>query len=169
MKEDVGALVDMAYDALEGADDLMRYHKAHGTMSLLILTQYDSEVAANLGEYLKVEIVDKVVIEIGAGVGFLAIEMAKYARQVFAIEVDPAWSWVFTRSLYAHKPPNLTWIFGKAQTVLPWLHGDVCVIVTRSDIEALRKLGKQFAPKVIMPLQELELEETLITISEGGK
>ena len=154
MNNDIDVLIDMAYDALEGAEDLMRYHKLHGTPSLLILTQYSFEVAQETARLLATEIKDKVVIEIGAGVGFLAIEMAKLAKQVFAIEVDPAWSWIFTHSLYAHKPPNLTWIFGKAETVLPFLKGDVAIVVTRSGIEELHSLASQFAPKVIMPFRD---------------
>ena len=46
----------------------------------------------------------KRVIEVGAGVGFLAIEMAKRAKSVIAIECDPAWSWIFTQPLQLHKP-----------------------------------------------------------------
>ena len=76
MNNDIDVLIDMAYDALEGAEDLMRYHKLHGTPSLLILTQYSFEVAQETARLLAPEIKDKVVIEIGAGVGFLAIEMA---------------------------------------------------------------------------------------------
>ena len=147
---ETGTLIDMAYDALEGAEDLMRYHKAHGTPSLLILTQYSPEVAQETARLLKPAIENKIVIEIGAGVGFLAIEMAKIAKQVYAIEVDPAWSWVFTHSLYSHKPPNLTWIFGKAETVIPWLKGEVAIVFTRSGRDEMRALAEQLAPKVIM-------------------
>lgn len=147
-------LINMTYDALEGCEDLMRYHKAHGTPSLLILTQHSPEIAQETARLLADEIKGKVVIEIGAGVGFLAIEMAKLAKQVFAIEVDPAWSWIFTHSLYAHKPPNLTWIFGQAETMLPWLKGEVAVVFSRSGVKELRNLALQFAPKVIMPLQQ---------------
>jgi len=147
-------LIDMAYDALEGAEDLIRYHERHGTPSILILTQHSPEVAQETARLLRPEIENLVVIEIGAGVGFLAIEMAKVAKQVFAIEVDPAWSWIFTHSLYAHKPSNLTWIFGTAESVIPWLKGDVAVILTRSGVGKMKDLGHQFAPRVIMPLQE---------------
>ncbi len=149
-------LVDMVYDCMEGDEDLLRYHKEHGTVSMVVLTQYSQPLAQELARLLKEEIENKVVIEIGAGIGFLAIELAKLAKQVFAIEVDPAWSWVFTRSLYAHKPPNLTWIFGKAESVLPYVKGDVAIIATHSGIEELKELGHKFAPKVILPLQAFE-------------
>ncbi len=158
MPDNPETLIDMAYDALEGAEDLMKYHQQHGTPSLLILTQLSPEIAHETVKLFVDEIKRKTVIEIGAGVGFLAIEMAKVAKQVFAIEIDPAWSWIFTHSLYAHKPPNLTWIFGTAESVLPWLKGDIAVIVTRSGISEMRELGLQFAPRILIPLQSISEE-----------
>jgi SAM-dependent methyltransferase len=143
--------IDMAYDALEGAEDLIRYHRIHGTPSLLVLTQYSPDIAKKTASFLIDDIKDKIVIEIGAGVGFLAIELARYAKQVFAIEVDPAWSWIFTHSLYDHKPPNLTWIFGKAETVLHYIHGDIAIVVTHSGETELKNIAYKFAPKVIIP------------------
>lgn len=150
------AVIDLVYNCMEGAEDLIKYHRQHGTLSLLVLTQYSQEVAQETIKLIRKEndIDGKVVIEIGAGVGFLAMELAKYAKQVFAIEVDPAWSWIFTRSIYAHKPPNLTWIFGTAESVLPYIQGDIAVVVTRSGENELRELAQKFAPKVIMPFQE---------------
>ena len=146
-------LIEVAYDTLEGAEDLLAYHARHGTPSLLILTQHSPQIAVETARLLSSELLGKRVIEIGAGVGFLAIEMAHYAKEVFAIEVDPAWSWIFTRSLYAHKPPNLTWIFGTAESVADILRGDVVVILTRSGAEELRSIAARMAPRVIMPLQ----------------
>lgn len=148
---DISNTIDLIYDALEGVEDLMRYHAEHGTPSLQILTQFDPRIAAETVRAIADEIRDKRVIEIGAGIGFLAIEMARIARSVFAIEVDPAWSWVFTHSLYKHKPPNLTWIFGTAESVADWLNGDVAVVVTRSGIEKMREIAYRMAPKVLMP------------------
>jgi len=154
MEENPDTLIELAYDTLEGAEDLMKYHERHGTPSLLILTQHSPQIARETVRLINTEhdLRGKVIIEIGAGVGFLAIELAKIARQVFAIEVDPAWSWIFTRSLYVHKPTNLTWIFGTAESVLPWLKGDVAIILTRSGKNKMRSLGEHFAPLVIMPL-----------------
>jgi tRNA G46 methylase TrmB len=155
---DTGTLIDMAYDALEGCEDMMRYHYEHGTPSLQILTQFDPRQAMETVKTFADEIKDKRVIEIGAGVGFLAIEMAKIAKSVFAIESDPAWSWIFTHSLYRHKPKNLTWIFGSAETVSEWLNGDVAIIVTRSGIEEMREVAYKMAPVVLMPgLDEIYL------------
>lgn len=149
-------LIEMAYDALEGLEDLMKYHQRHGTPSLLVLTQHSPQIAQETARMLKPDIEGKVVIEIGAGVGFLAIEMARFAKQVYAIEVDPAWSWIFVHSLYAHKPANLTWIFGTTESVIDWLKGDIAIILTNSGIEEMKLLGNKMATKVIMPLQGKE-------------
>lgn len=152
--EQAGDLIDMAYDSLEGCEDMLRYHHRHGTVSLQVLTQFNPEIAMNTVRFFEKDIKDKIVIEIGAGVGFLAIELAKIAKKVYAIEVDPAWSWIFTRSLYRHKPRNLTWIFGDAREVMDNFHGDVAIVVTRSDVEGLRALAYRMADKVIMPFQD---------------
>ncbi len=153
VEEVVGDQIDAIYGSMEGFEDLERYHAKHGTPSLLVLTQYSWQVAREAARFMDADIRDKVVIEIGAGVGFLAIEMARAAKSVYAIEADPSWSWVFTRSLYAHKPPNLTWIFGSAESVADAIRGDVAVIFTRSGIDKMRAIAEQMAPKVIMPLQ----------------
>lgn len=147
-------LITMAYDTLEGCEDLQQYHARHGTPSLLILTQHSPHIAIETARLLAPEIDGKRVIEIGAGVGFLAIEIAKRAKSVIAIEADPAWSWIFTRSLYAHKPVNLTWIFGSAETVADTIHGDVAVICTHSGGDAMRRIAYRMADKVIFPLGE---------------
>jgi tRNA G37 N-methylase Trm5 len=152
--ENIGDRIDMVYDALEGCEDLLRYHNEHGTPSLLILTQFNPGVAREAARLLRPDIEGKRVVEVGAGVGLLAIEMAKVAASVVAIEVDPAWSWVFTRSLYRHKPPNLTWIFGTAESVAEWVRGDVAVVFTRSGQREMEAVARRMAPKVLMPMAE---------------
>lgn len=105
-------------------------------------------------------ITGKVVVEIGAGNGALAMVMAKHAKHVFAIESDPLYSYDFIRSFYATKPANLTFIFDTAESVLGYLNTktDVAVIVTGSDVDGLRKLGESFVSgrggKVVMPWQD---------------
>jgi len=147
-------LIEMAYDCLEGREDLMRYHQRHGTPSMLILTQHSPTIAAETSRKIEDQIAGKIVVEIGAGVGFLALELARRAKRVYAIESDPAWSWIFTQSLYAHKPENLTWIFGTAESVVSWLRADVAVILTRSGEMQMRDLANCIAPIVLMPLQD---------------
>lgn len=158
LEDETGPLIDLVYNALEGCEDAMAYHDRHGTMSLQILTQCNPRAARETARLWADEIKGKRVVEIGAGVGFLAIEMAQIARSVFAIESDPAWSWVFTHSLYRHKPKNLTWIFGSAESVSDWLNGDVAVIVTRSGVQAMRDVAFKMCPRVIMPgLDEIKV------------
>lgn len=146
-------MVDLAYDSLEGCEDVLKYHELHGTPSLLILTQHSPEIAAASVAMFAEKIRGKTVIEIGAGVGFLAIEMAKVAKSVIAFEIDPAWSWIFTRSLYLHKPTNLTWVFGSAANFVGTIRADVAVIFTCSGVDEMRTLGEMFAKEVLMPMQ----------------
>jgi hypothetical protein len=87
-------------------------------------------------------------------VGFLAIEMARHASSVVAIESDPGWSWVFTQTLYRKKPPNLTWIFGTAESVADMVRGDVAIICTRSGHRAMRAVAERMAPRVHFVLGE---------------
>ena len=146
--------INMVYDALEGFEDLAEYHERHGNPSLLVLTQHSPQIAQEAARLLRPDIENKNVIEIGAGVGFLAIEMAKYAKSVIAFEVDPAWTWIFTKSLYRHKPVNLSWIFGDAKQFVGIIRGDIAIVFTRSGIDELKNIAKEMAPKVIMPFQE---------------
>jgi hypothetical protein len=102
----------------------------------------------------KDRIVDKVVIEIGAGVGHLALELARHAKHVFAIEVDCEFSREFAAELYKTRPRNLTWIFDRAESMVDILKGEVAMVVTGSDDVYLRELAGKFAPDVILPWQD---------------
>lgn len=148
--------VAQSYDALEGLEDLQQYHARHGTPSLLILTQHSPEIAFHMALMLAPRIAGKRIVEIGAGVGYLAFELAKHAASVVAIEVDPAWSWCFVRGLYRHKPANLTWIFGTAESVADIIRADVAIICTRSGVPDMRTVALRMAPEVIMPFQDDE-------------
>ena len=85
----LGDDINMTYDALEGFEDLAEYHERHSNPSLLILTQHSPQIAQEAARLLRPDIENKNAIEIGVGVGFLAIAMAKYAKSVIAFEVDP--------------------------------------------------------------------------------
>ncbi len=141
--------IEMVYEDLVCSDGVYDYDQRHGVRSLTILTICSPEEAWAVVLPFQEQIRDKVVVEIGAGVGFAALEMAKYAKTVYAIEADPAWSWAFTRNLYKTKPSNLTWIFGSAQEMMGKIKADVAVVFTRSDQEGMAALAKQFAPEVI--------------------
>ncbi len=143
------AAINAIYETMDGSEAAMQYHDSHGVNSLLILTIDNYYTALMEIEKFWPRIKGKVVVEIGAGVGMLAIQMAKFAKQVYAIEADPAWSWVFTQFLYGVKPPNLTYIFGAAQSMVGLIQADVAVVYTRSDIPGMLELAGEFASEVI--------------------
>lgn len=145
-------LIEKVYNELDGSEDVETYHQRHDTASLCILTQCREEEAAATVASFASAIRGKRVVEVGAGVGLLALEMARIAASVVAIESDPAWSWVFTQALYRRKPPNLTWIFGTAESVADWVRADVAIICTRSGREEMRAVAKRMAKRVIFPL-----------------
>lgn len=157
MKE-VESEIDRIYERNEGSESVEEYHQRHGTKSLAILTIYSQYAATREVDRFAYRLRGKTVVEIGAGVGFLGIEMARFAKQVYSIEVDPAWAWVFTEYLYQKKPRNLTYIFGMAETVSDILRGDIAVIFTHSGIEAMEKVALKMCPEIIWG-PNLSLEE----------
>lgn len=136
------------YEEMDGNAVLESYHERHGTQSALILTNYDDEHAGLVADYLRERVAGKIVVEVGAGIGLLACHLAADAKRVYAIEVDPAWSSAFVWSLYAKKPANLTFIFGKAEEAPP-LCADVALFCTHSGRESLHRAASRFAPTVI--------------------
>lgn len=130
------------------------YDKAHGIKSMHWLTIIRPEDATWIVERLGERIQDKVVVEIGAGIGVLAVAMAKVARRVFAIEASPAWGIVFARHMYHMKPVNLTWILDRAENLVDVIRADIAVVVTGSDDVSLRALAHRFAPDVSLPWQD---------------
>jgi len=156
--------IDRIYEQNEGSETMEAYHSLHEIESLAILTITNPYAATREVDRYASRIRGKTVIEVGAGVGFLAIEMARFAKQVYAIEADPAWNWVFTECLYQKKPKNLTWIFGAAETVAPFLRGDVAVVFTGSGHRAMLEVAERMCPEVIfgpnLPLEEREPDAT---------
>ena len=71
------------------------------------------------------------------------------AKHVYAIEVDPAWTWAYLKHLYEKKPTNLTWIFGRAEDVADHIKADVAVIATRSGHAAMHAVAERIAPLVL--------------------
>ena len=126
------------------------YHARHGTPSLLILTVCDKRTARREARKLRALISGKVVVEVGAGVGLLSIAMAEHAKHVFAVEVDPSWSWCFVDHLYKKKPANLTFIFGDARTLIGRLQADVAVVYTRSGQHTMKEIASRLASFSIM-------------------
>lgn len=156
MKTDteLGDMLDQYYECLEGNPIAEGYHVRHGTESACILTNTDDEHAGLVADFLRERVADKVVVEIGAGIGLLACHVAMDARRVYAIEVDPAWASTFVWLLYAKKPPNLTFIFGKAEEAPP-IAADVAFFCTHSGRESMYRAATRFAPEVIDVYAEL--------------
>lgn len=127
---------------------------AHDIRSKHYITVVRPDDATWIIEKIRDRITGRVVVEIGAGVGVLAAEMAKIARHVYAIEIDPAWTYLYTRYVYKAKRPNLTWIMDRAENLVGIIKADVAIVVTGSDEEALRALAGRFASEVFLPWQD---------------
>ncbi len=137
-----------------GAEDQVAYDERVGVRSKKYLTVMRPSHATWIVDRVKEHIADKVVVEIGAGIGVLATALAAHARHVYAIEADPMWSFVFARHLYTSKPTNLTYILDAAENMIDMLKADVAICVTGSDEVELRALCERFAPVVFMPWQD---------------
>lgn len=146
--------VERIYNELEGEELVWLYDQRHGIASAKILTVPSPVSAIEFLAPFRLELSGKTVVEIGAGIGWLSLIAARYCKEIFAFEADPAWSWVFSRRLYAIKPPNLTWIFGNAESMVGKLQADIALVWTRSDINGMLALGRQFAPHVILGPKE---------------
>lgn len=141
-------MLDRYYTDMDGNEALEAYHARHGTQSARILTVVDDERAGLIVDFLRERIEGKVVVEIGGGIGLLACHMATCAKQVICFETDPGWMSCFVHVLYRRKPPNLTYIFGRAEE-LSFIRADVAIFVTCSGHNAMRAVASKFAPVVI--------------------
>lgn len=136
------------------APDQRAYDARAGLRSKRYLTMLAPHDAQWIVDRVRDRIAGKVVVELGAGIGVLAVALASHAKRVFAIEADPMWSWVFSRWLYRSKPNNLTFIMDMAEHLTDVIKADVAIVVTGSDEERLRATAERFAPEVIMPWQD---------------
>ena len=125
------------------------YEARHGVEAASVLTVWDDGAAAHVADYLADQIRGKVVVEIGCGIGRLALHLGRYAEQVFCIDSNPAWAWIFVELLFKSKPPNVSFLFGSAKEFIGRIRGDVALFCTHSDVSGLRQIGSQFAPIVI--------------------
>jgi protein-L-isoaspartate O-methyltransferase len=139
-----------------------RYQERVGVKAAHIATIVSDKNATWMMAKMLPRIAGKVVVEIGAGLGVLAVEMARHAFRVFAIDSDPQFTASFANALYLTRPPNLTWIFDTAEGVIESglaaaMKADVAVVVTGSDEVGLCKLAQAFVREpsdVIMPWQD---------------
>ncbi len=152
---DIGALLHEAYETMEGSDVARKYSERHGVESASVLTVFDDETAYQVAAYLASRIEGKTVVEIGGGIGLLALHLGVYAKRVFCIEASPMWSSCFIAALYAHKPKNVSFLFGAADEFTGLIKADVALFCTHSGIRGMREAAGQFAPSVIDVYGEL--------------
>lgn len=106
------------YEAMEGSEASLAYSERHGVRSAAVLTVHDDETAHLAALHLKPRIEGKTVVEIGGGIGLLALHMGQYAKRVYCIEANAAWSWSFACLLLHNKPKNVSYLFGAADEFL---------------------------------------------------
>lgn len=154
----MGTCINAIYQDMEGLKSAEEFHTKHMTPSCGVITVFQKKRVMDIMDKISTDIYGKTIIEVGAGVGLLAIAMATISKRVYAIESDPAWSWAFTKILYEIKPPNLTFIFGKAENMVGILKADVAVLVTRSGHIEMQNVARQIADKVIDVYEQYEID-----------
>ena len=141
--------LDDVYNAIEGSETHQAFSERHGIKSAAVLTVLDDNHAMLIAQHLEPRIAGKTVVEIGGGIGLLAMHMGHVAKRVYCIEANPMWSWTFAGVLLAKKPRNVSFLFGAADEFLGAIKGDVAIICTHSDVQGMKLVGAQFAPIVI--------------------
>jgi len=149
LKDDWKETLNAVYEAMEGSEASLDYSERHNIRSAAILTIADDETAAMAAEHLAPQTAGKTVVEIGGGIGLLALHMGRYATRVYCIEANPMWSWVFAGALLRQKPKNVSFLFGSADEFLGCVKGDVALFCTHSDVKGMSLVAAQFAPLVI--------------------
>jgi hypothetical protein len=146
---DLNDKLDEIYLAMEGSQASFRFSERHNINSQAVLTVTDDETAGLIAANLEPRIAGKTVVEIGGGIGLLALHMGMVARRVYCIEANPMWSWTFAQVLLDRKPRNVSFLFGAADEFVGMIRADVAVYCTHSDVEGMRLVASQFAPTVI--------------------
>lgn len=146
---DLKSLLSGVQRAMEGSEVSAAYAARHGIQSQSVLTVTDDEMAGLLAEHLAPRIAGKTVVEIGGGIGLLALHMGFYANRVFCIEANPMWATSFTACLLSVKPKNVSYLFGSADEFQGLIKADVALFCTHSGVEAMKAAGLLFAPEVI--------------------
>lgn len=154
-EQEMADMLKAAYYELGDNESIADYCQRHGIKSACILTVFCDEHAALVASHLSERIQGKVVVEIGGGLGLLAFYLAEYAERVIVIEASPVWTSAYVAFLHAHKPKNVTFIFGAADEVAGMIRGNVAIFCTHSDCEGMRSAAALFAPEVIDVYGEL--------------
>ena len=146
---EIEAMLGKVYNEMEGSETAEAYSERHGIRAAAVLTVINDETAGLIAERLRPRIEGKTVVEIGGGIGLLAMHMGHIAKRVYCIEANPMWSWTFAEILLHEKPRNVSFLFGAADEFVGAIKGDVAVYCTHSDVEGMRLIGAQFARQVI--------------------
>ena len=154
-KADLNQLLDEVYSAMEGSEASLAFSERHNINSAAVLTVLDDECADLITEFLADRIEGRTVVEIGGGIGLLALHMGRIAKRVYCIEANPMWSWTFAELLLKAKPRNVSYLFGAADEFVGAIRGDVAVYCTHSDVKGMGLVAAQFAPVVVDFYSEL--------------
>lgn len=142
-------LIGTAGAAMNHSAAFDEYAERHGIAAAPFLTVIDDATAAAIVDLLAPRIEGKTVVEIGGGIGLLALHLGMVARRVYCFEANPMWSFSFTQVLLAQKPKNVSYIFGTADEMIGQIKGDVALFCSHSDISGMTLVASQFAPTVI--------------------
>ena len=152
---EISQMLEQVYNTMEGSDSSLAYSERHGIEAAAVLTVFDDETAGLVAEHLAPRIAGKTVVEIGGGIGLLALHLGLHAKRVYCIEANPMWSWIFATVLLQSKPKNVSFLFGAADEFLGTVKGDVAIYCTHSDVKGMGLVAAQFAPLVIDVYGEL--------------
>jgi hypothetical protein len=125
------------------------YAARHGIDAAPHLTVVDDEFAAAVATILEPRTRGKVVIDVGGGIGLLALHVAASARRVFVVEANPVWAACWIDLFHERKPKNLSYVFGAASEFIDYIKADVAIVATHSDVRAMMSTARQFAPEAI--------------------
>jgi hypothetical protein len=146
---DLKETLNAVYDFMDGSEAARSYSERHGINSAAVLTVIDDETASAIADYLAPRIAGKTVVEIGGGIGLLALHLGLRAKRVYCIEANPMWSWTFASVLLKSKPRNVSFLFGAADEFVGGIKGDIAVYCTHSDTRGMGLVAAQFAPVVV--------------------
>lgn len=142
-------MLDDAYNAFEDSDEMMEYTERHGVQSAAVLTITDDETASLIAEHLRPVIEGKTVVEIGGGIGLLAMHMGFIAKRVYCIEANPVWATAFLAALLVNKPKNVSYLLGAADEFEGLIKADVAIFCTHSGVKSMKFAASKFASVVI--------------------
>ena len=143
------AMLEEVDGAMAGSVVAEAYSERHGIKAASRLTVMDDELADMIAERLAPRIACKTVVEIGGGIGILALHMGFVAKRVYCIEANPMWASTFTACLLAAKPKNVSYLFGAADEFAGQIKADVAIFCTHSGVESMKEAGRLFASEVI--------------------